>query len=498
MLDRLRANSANLSVALGAWRSADLTSDQRSDTYDVLGTTSLRSTATTGWQFDETIPAIVHPIVRRDDVTPIDWIIIVLNREIIRARILPELVRRHFGGPNGLDFKVAVLGTGKSLRVIYSSEPGFGTQNVDAYDSVMNLFGPPPQTVDVPFWQDVKNIEWLRTEEWHSFSAPVWFPTIEYGDRHNSWLLVVQNRHGPLQAVVRKAQLRNLAISALVLLLLAVNMAVATVAGLRAQRFADLQMNFVASVSHELRTPLSVLYSAAENIRDGVVRRMPNPVDYGSLMMSQARQLMYHVDRILLFASIRTGKTRYSMRPVPVSEIIQRVVIATEELVRENQCTLAHSAETDLPSVCADSHALCSCLENLVTNAIKYSDKDRNICLSAVHHQTDDGFGEVWISVEDSGIGISRSELSNIFEPFYRGPVATAAQIHGTGLGLFVAKHIAEAMGGRLSVTSEVGVGSVFTLQLRAWKPDEEAISTVSSPTNKGMLDGGEDPTGRG
>jgi signal transduction histidine kinase len=115
-----------------------------------------------------------------------------------------------------------------------------------------------------------------------------------------------------------------------------------------------------------------------------------------------------------------------------------------------------------------------------------------------VHHQTDDGFGEVWISVEDSGIGISRSELSNIFEPFYRSPVATAAQIHGTGLGLFVAKHIAEAMGGRLSVTSEVGVGSVFTLQLRAWKPDEEAISTVSSPRNKGMLDGGEDPTGRG
>jgi signal transduction histidine kinase len=275
-------------------------------------------------------------------------------------------------------------------------------------------------------------------------------------------------------------------------------MAVATVAGLRAQRFADLQMNFVASVSHELRTPLSVLYSAAENIKDGVVQRKPNSVDYGSLMMSQARQLMYHVDRILLFASIRTGKTRYSLRPVHVSEVIQRVVIGTEDLVRENQCTLVHSAEADLPSVCADSHAFCSCLENLVTNAIKYSDKDRNICLSAVHHRTGDGRGEVWISVEDSGIGISHSELSNIFEPFYRGPLAIAAQIHGTGLGLFVAKHIAEAMGGRLSVTSEIGVGSVFTLQLRVWEPGDGAIATVSSPTQKGILDGGEDSAGRG
>jgi signal transduction histidine kinase len=498
LLNRLRANSANLAVALRAWRSAGLTSDQRSDAYDVSGAASLRSTATTGWQFDETIPAIVHPIVRHDDGTPVDWIIIVLSREIIQARILPELVRRHFSGPNGLDFKVAVLGTGKSPRVIYSSEPGFGTQDADAYDSVMNLFGPPPQTVDVPFWQDIRNIEWLRSEEWHSFSAPVWFPTIEYGDRHNSWLLVVQNRHGPLQAMVKKAQLRNLAISALVLLLLAINMAVATVAGLRAQRFADLQMNFVASVSHELRTPLSVLYSAAENIKDGVVQRKPNSVDYGSLMMSQARQLMYHVDRILLFASIRTGKTRYSLRPVHVPEVIQRVVIGTEDLVRENQCTLVHSAEADLPSVCADSHAFRSCLENLVTNAIKYSDKDRNICLSAVHHRTGDGRGEVWISVEDSGIGISHSELSNIFEPFYRGPLAIAAQIHGTGLGLFVAKHIAEAMGGRLSVTSEIGVGSVFTLQLRVWEPGDGAIATVSSPTQKGILDGGEDSAGRG
>ena len=486
LLERLRARSANLSVALDAWQSRDSVSDQGIDAFDPSGAASVRTSATTGWQFDETMPLIVHPIVRVDDRTPVDWILIVLNRETIRTRILPELVRRHFGGPNGLDFKVAVLATGKSPRVIYSSEPGFGTQDAESYDSVMNLFGPPPESVEGQVWQTVKDIDWLRTEQWHSFSSPVWFPTIEYGPIPNTWMLVVQSRHGPLQAIVKTAQRRNLAISALVLLLLAINMGVAAVAGLRAQRFADLQMNFVASISHELRTPLSVLYSAAENIKDGVLLRRASSVDYGSLMMSQSRKLMYHVDRILLFASIRAGKARYNMRPVQISEIIRRVLVATEELAMDAECSLVYNAEPDLPYVCGDSYALGSCLENLVVNAIKYSDKHRNICLSAIHHQTENSPGEVWVSVEDGGIGISRSELSKIFEPFYRSPIATAAQIHGTGLGLFVAKHIAEAMGGRLSVTSEVGVGSVFTLQLRTWEHEDKIVSPVTLPTNEG------------
>ena len=497
-LDRLQAKSANLSVALDAWRLQQDISDQRSDPDDISGAASLRGTATTGWQFDETLPLIVHPIVRRDDNTPVDWIIVVLNRDTIRARVLPQLVRRHFGGPDGLDFKVAVVVTGKSSRVIYSSEPGFGTQDVDAFDSVMNLFGPPPESVEGQLWQNVRNVEWLRSEQWRSFSSPVWFPTIEYGAPENSWVLVVQGRHGPLQAVVKTARRRNLAISALVLILLAINMGVATVAGFRAQRFADLQMNFVASVSHELRTPLSVLYAAAENIKDGVVQGKGNLVEYGSLMLSQARQLMYHVDRILLFASIRSGKARYTMRPIAVPDIIQRVVIATEEFLRDSACALAHNTQPGLPCVSGDLYAICSCLENLVTNAIKYSDKDRNICISAVHHRAESGPGEVWISVEDMGIGISPSELSNIFEPFYRSPVATAAQIHGTGLGLFVAKHIAEAMGGRLSVKSEVGVGSVFTLQLRVWDTGQDAVSIGSSPTHGEMFDEREHSIDRG
>jgi signal transduction histidine kinase len=287
---------------------------------------------------------------------------------------------------------------------------------------------------------------------------------------------VVQSQRGPLQAVVERAKFRNLAISALVLVLLAVNMGVALIAGVRAQRFADLQMNFVASVSHELRTPLSVLHTAAENIKDGIVREKSGMARYGTLMISQTRRLMSHVDRIMLFASIRSGKARYTMRPVQVAEIIRRVVIDTEDMVKEHRCTVVYELQPDLPCVRGDMYAIRSCIENLVTNAIKYSDKDRHVRISAVRARKGDGGEEVWISVEDSGIGISHSDLSNIFQPFYRSSAAVAAQIHGTGLGLFVAKHIAEAMGGKLSVVSEVGVGTIFTLQLSACEDGNDPI----------------------
>jgi two-component system, OmpR family, phosphate regulon sensor histidine kinase PhoR len=89
----------------------------------------------------------------------------------------------------------------------------------------------------------------------------------------------------------------------------------------------------------------------------------------------------------------------------------------------------------------------------------------------------------VRISVTDRGMGISSSELQQIFEPFYRSPSVLAAQIHGTGLGLSVTKHLAEAMRGRVSVVSEVGVGSIFSLHLRVAKAsDSERVARTQDP----------------
>ena len=493
LLTRLQANSANLSLALRAWESPAPPSEQRFRGNHTASADSLRSNTTMGWQFDDSIPAIVHPIVRHSDAkpsssrNPVDWIVVVLDLNTIQKRILPELAKRYFGGRDGLDYKVAVIDTGPTPRMIYSSVPGFGVRDIGAFDSTMNIFGPPPESVEGNFWQTVKNSQSLRSEEWHSFSGPVWFPTIEFDSRQDPWVLVLQHRSGPLQAVVDRVRQRNLTISALVLVLLAVNMGFVAVAGFRAQKFAKLQMDFVASISHELRTPLTAIFSAGENIRDGFVSGQSSLRHYGSLVIGQARQLMDLVDRILLFASIRSGENRYVLRPLQVSEILERVRKTTAAIVEEAAYTVEEQVEPNLPCVLGDLFAVCGCLENLITNALKYSETDRRIRISATLHEIDRHGKEIWISVEDHGIGISSSELPHIFEPFYRSPKVAAAQIHGTGLGLSLAKHLAEAMGGRLSVASEVGVGSVFTLHLLAAQAQESELSAVSSTSDEVM-----------
>jgi signal transduction histidine kinase len=283
--------------------------------------------------------------------------------------------------------------------------------------------------------------------------------------RQDPRMLVLQ-RGGPLQAVIDSVRQRNLEISALLLVLLAINMSLVIVASSRAQSFAKLKMDFVASISHELRTPLTAIFSAGENIKDGFVNGEPNLTHYGSIVTSQARQLMDLVDRVLLFASIRSGKYRYNLRPLQVSEILQHVRKTAAR--QEDTYNVEEHVEPDLPCVLGDLPAVCGCLENLITNAIKYSGRDRCICVSATLHEIDNYRKEIWFSVEDHGIGVSSSELQRIFEPFYRSPEVAAAQIHGTGLGLSLAKHLAKAMRGGISVNSEVGVGSVFTLRLPA------------------------------
>src|SRR2546429_360560 len=241
----------------------------------------------------------------------------------------------------------------------------------------------------------------------------------------------------------------------------------------RAHKLAQVQMEFVASVSHELRTPLAAIFSASENIKDGYVEGRKNLKFYGSILTSQTRRLIDLVDRILLFASTRTGKTRYSVVPLTVAEILAVIRKNVIEEIEEERCTLEEHIEPGLPSVSGDLSAVSACLRNLISNALKYGGEERWIGLSATCHETENHAKEVWFSVQDHGEGISASELTHIFEPFYRSPKVVTAQIHGTGLGLALAKRIAEALGGRISVVSELGVGSTFTLHLPAASQQE-------------------------
>lgn len=237
-------------------------------------------------------------------------------------------------------------------------------------------------------------------------------------------------------------------------------------------QLATLQMEFVASISHELRTPITAILSAGENIRDGVVEKPEDLIDQGWIVTEQATQLMHLVNQVLEFAASAQNEPSQSLRPLQVSEIVAYALQNTGGLLRGAGFTVEEDISPDLPAVVGDLSMLAQCLQNLITNAIKFSNGKRWIGLSARAGKAENGASEVLISVQDRGLGISQTDLPYVFDPFYRSPQVVAAQIRGTGLGLSITKRTAEAFGGKLSITTEVGVGSVFTIHLPAAQQD--------------------------
>jgi len=232
---------------------------------------------------------------------------------------------------------------------------------------------------------------------------------------------------------------------------------------LAALYMAKLQMEFVASVSHDLRTPLTAILTAGQTMKDGFV---PNIPLYGSIITTQALQLIDLVDQVVLFAYMKDGKRRYFLRPVNVCDLLDDVRKSTQWMFERQGFAIEFSSEEQLPPISGDLQALSRCLQNLVVNAVKYSEQGQKVRVAAELCQPAGSPQEIKISVIDQGMGISPDELEHIFEPFYRSPRVRTAQIRGTGLGLSVANQLAEAMGGRVSVASKIGVGSVFTLHL--------------------------------
>jgi signal transduction histidine kinase len=493
LLAQLQAKSSNLSIALRAWESAGSSADERSRNNE--GNSALvsqRSEPTTGWQFDPKVPAIVHPIVATgqhsakpeaetsNSEAPINWIVVVLDLDYIQNKVLPDLTKLDFSSREGLEYNLAVIAAGRTPQVIYSSGLGFPNGNEGSVDSRMNIFGHPPESVEGDFWQAIKNRESIRNEDWRSFSAPIWFPVIQYGSNNEPWTLLVQHRTGPLEPIARSIWHRNLLTSGIVFLLLTCGMCLIAFATRRVQKLAQLRLDFVANISHELLTPIAAIHSVAQNQIDGICDTQADSIQNGLNITGQTRQLADMVKQILLFVSTQNGTIRYNLCPLDVSDIINSVRESIGILVESNGFEVEQGVQEGLPNIMGDLPALSQCLQNLIANAVKYSGKSRWIGISASVHVGKVNQNEVRIGVQDHGRGISNSELAHIFEPFYRSPDVVDAQIHGTGLGLAVAKRIAQAMGGRLSVVSELNVGSTFTLHLPvALRSDAETFVLV-------------------
>jgi len=256
---------------------------------------------------------------------------------------------------------------------------------------------------------------------------------------------------------------RNLAVGLGVLALLGGAAVLLAVGGQRARHLAHQQLEFVAGVTHELHTPLAAMRSAGQNLADGIVSDPEKVRRYGDLIQKEGTRLSALVAQVLDFAGIESGSSAYASEPVSVATLVGKVVGDMTLVLEQAGVTVETDVPEDLPDIRGDADALRRALENLIANATKFAREGGWIGIGA--RLGADG-RTVALRVEDRGPGIPRSERRRVFEPFYRGADARQHQSPGSGLGLSLVRHVAEAHGGRVSVAARDGGGAVVVLEL--------------------------------
>jgi signal transduction histidine kinase len=233
-------------------------------------------------------------------------------------------------------------------------------------------------------------------------------------------------------------------------------------------QMAEMRSHFVASVSHELKTPVTAIRMFAETL---VLGRAGESVrtEYLETIMNESERLARLVDNVLDFSKIEQGKKIYRMRQIALPDVVRSAARAMEYPLSQQGFDLKVTIEEKLPSVSADADALEQAILNLLSNAMKYSRISRQIDLCCGSNN-----GDAVIAVADHGIGIAAHDQPRIFEKFYRVRSAETDLIAGTGLGLTLVKHIAQAHGGSVQVQSEPGKGSTFSIRIPA---SREALS---------------------
>lgn len=425
------------------------------------------------WAVDQSIPALVAPIPRREgqaDMAGGGFLIIQLNRAVLEKEVFPDLAQKYFHGEVGFDYRVAIAETGRSSRrIAWSSGPGFDDSGNPPVDATIALFGPPYRRgagVDPALPGPSGGLPPQgQADARRGPDRGIRFEPMHFIADRGDYEVLVRHQRGSLEAAVADVRRRNLMVSFGVLVLLAVTMGLILIATQRARRLARMQMDFVAGVSHELRTPLAVISSAAENIADGVVEDRQRVAQYGRSILRQSRHLTHLVEQVLLYASTQRTR-RFDIQPVWISSAIEAALEGTSSMVQNAGFEAERQIEPGLPPAQGDFHAIVESLQNLITNAVKYGGDRRWLGIRAETAKDAGGPREILLTVQDRGMGISGGELKLIFEPFYRGAAAVDAQIHGTGLGLPLSRTLIEAIGGRLTATSEPGRGSAFTIHL--------------------------------
>jgi len=218
---------------------------------------------------------------------------------------------------------------------------------------------------------------------------------------------------------------------------------------------------FLATTSHELRTPLHGIIGLTDSMLSGIEKKLSLEHEQDvELIRNSAQRLNGLVDEILDFSKLRAGRADLYLEKIDLKQIIPSVTSIIQGLVGKKQIKIVHNVGEDVPVITGDRHRVEQVLLNLLSNAVKFTNEG---FITVAAHGADGG---VSVAVHDSGIGMSRSDLKRIWNPYEQAQESDRRTGEGTGLGLAICRHLVELHGGTIDAESSKGKGSTFTFWL--------------------------------
>jgi signal transduction histidine kinase len=232
------------------------------------------------------------------------------------------------------------------------------------------------------------------------------------------------------------------------------------------QSFSENKSQFIANVSHELRTPLNAIIGLTDMMVANAARfGTEKALEPLKRVKNAGTHLLGLINQVLDLSKIEAGKLELNPATVNLAPLIDEVIGTARQLAEQNKNHLVVEAPDDLGALTADPMRLRQILLNLLSNACKFT-KQGEVALRA--RKLVDGCGWIELAVADSGIGMTAEQQGKLFQEFTQAEASTAQRFGGTGLGLAISRKLARMMGGDVTVTSELGKGSVFTVRLPA------------------------------
>ncbi len=227
----------------------------------------------------------------------------------------------------------------------------------------------------------------------------------------------------------------------------------------------EFKNQFLSHVSHELRTPLTCIHQYVTLLLDGLAGFVPpEQADHLKTVLKSVNQLHAMIRDMLEAARAESGKMRIEPRCIALGELVQQTVDMLRPTADQKKIGLEMGVDAQLPLVYADPDRVLEVLINLVDNAIKFTPEDGSVMIQANRVEAEPG--SIYVSVSDTGRGISPEAKNLIFERLYQDPNSIDNNRSGLGLGLFICREIVRLHEGRISVSSEVGQGSTFSFTL--------------------------------